>query len=108
MSRTDCDDLRDLMAGLMEALDPAVHPTAHSAIALALDALVDPKTPPDPWRAAPVQDVGHALVDARARVAAALEEERPPAEAMALAEAGRQLQRAARNYAGLDEPSSTT
>ena len=108
MARTDCDDLRDLLAGLLDALDPALHPNAHSAISLALDALVDPISSPDPWGAAPVQDVGRALVDARTRVTAALEKERPAAEAMSLAEAGRQLQRAARSYAGLDESSSAT
>lgn len=104
MTTDDCAELRDRLAGLLEAVDPTRHPDAHSAVALALDALIDPTGPPEPWwPRRPAAELPAALTEARELARDALHRPRALAETLAIAEAARHLARAQALFAG-NEP----
>jgi len=91
----DCADLRDRLAGLLDAIDPARHPDAHTALALALDSLIEPTSPPTPWQPRyAADDIPAALAQARTLARDALNRPHPLPETLAIAEAARYLGRA--------------
>lgn len=95
MATDDCAELRDRLAGLLDAIDPTRYPDAHTALALALDALIEPTSPPAPWQPRYVaDDVPAALAQTRALARNALSRPRALPETLAIAEAARYLGRA--------------
>lgn len=93
------DDLRLLLVGILDGLEPRLHPRLCCDIAMAVDALVDPTEPPVLGPASPPPDVIAAIRDARALTERLLGDSTSTAACMALGEAGRHLRSAA---AGLD------
>ena len=92
MFLSDCTDVRNLVAGVLHC--PDLSPAAASATALAFEALVDPLSPPPPWRAVPVTEPAAALQSAHEQVVRDMDRPRPVAELLALGEAARHLKEA--------------
>jgi len=99
------DDLRLLLVGILDGLDPRLHPQLCCEIAMAVDALVDPTEPPVLGPATPAADVVSAIHEARLLTDRLLGESTSVAACLSLGEAGRHLRSAAASFDG-STPSS--
>lgn len=99
------DDLRLLLVGILDGLEPRLHPQLCCEIAMAVDALVDPAEPPALGPATPAPDVVAAIHDARLLTDRLLGESTSVAACLALGEVGRHLRSAVASFDG-STPSS--
>lgn len=87
-------DVRGRLAGVLDALDPEQVPQAVTLVALALDELVDPATPPAPWQTTPPGDVSRALAGIYGELGALIRRAGSPQLALAAGQAARYVDEA--------------